>query len=66
MSREAWRDIKQGESINLYHPAQLESFLMTEFGYVATPQFLQYSQGEVLSDPYGDGTFQRFITDIDD
>ena len=66
MSREAWRDVKQGESINLYHPEQLEALIQEKFGYVATPRFLQYSQGEVLSDPYGDGTFQRFITDLDD
>ena len=63
ISKNAYRDIKLAESINILTPYQIEADLITKYGRVATPYHLRIIRGEVLSDPRGKGSLQVFDED---
>ena len=60
VSRDAYRDVRKAESINVYTPRELEAALVERFGVVVTPEILKYARGEVVSDAYGRGSLQLY------
>ena len=63
ISQQSYRDLELAESINTLTPAQIETTLIDKYGVVVTPYHLRHTRGEVLSDPRGQGSLQRFDED---
>ena len=60
VSRDAYRDARKAESINVHTEHELEAALVERFGVVVTPEILKYARGEVVSDAYGRGSLQMY------
>jgi len=60
VSRDAYRDVRKAESINVHTRRELEAALVERFGVVVTPEILKYARGEVVSDAYGRGSLQMY------